>query len=393
MDIAEDLRQDLLARWKALFDRVSLLAEAAGRGLRTLYATGDRFGLKAYTPGKFPAGGRTSKNPIPGCDNWVYLLNAAGRPVHVAMRHSFNQIDWQGMYAYGTAEAEYTEFCITTQIPSEYTRLALSDGQPASFQRLRVQCRGALPDLRGMSPGLQAERILSDPYLHEIEIETYDLQDGRVQSGWAWTEAPRIPPHLSMLAYSYSDDGKLQRIVANSELGGTRTVFAARTKTSLKQLSSTLSQRIAGRIIEALQKASFDSPLVAVALPYHPPDNYVPSVVPGTQADAERMADLCLVVAVDSKRWIELVEEDFAPEITEFADRIDYIEQSQTGAKMVRQAARMVTEFGRGQPWAAENFVAFAIDWEFEGGDLADILKECGADGKTLREWTQRGWL
>jgi hypothetical protein len=60
MDITEDLRQDLLARWKALFDRMSLLAEAAGRGLRTLYATGDRFGLKAYTPGKFPAGGRTS---------------------------------------------------------------------------------------------------------------------------------------------------------------------------------------------------------------------------------------------------------------------------------------------------------------------------------------------
>jgi hypothetical protein len=54
MDITEDLRQDLLARWKALFDRMSLLAEAAGRGLRTLYATGDRFGLKAYTPGKWP---------------------------------------------------------------------------------------------------------------------------------------------------------------------------------------------------------------------------------------------------------------------------------------------------------------------------------------------------
>jgi len=196
-----------------------------------------------------------------------------------------------------------------------------------------------------------------------------------------------------MLAYSYADDGKLQRIVATSELGGTRTVFAARTKTSLKQLSSTLSQRIAGRIIEALQKASFDSPLVVVELPYHPPDNYVPSVLPGTQADAERMADLCLVVAVDSKRWIELVEEDFAPEITEFADRIDCIEQSQTGAKMVRQAAHMVTEFGRGRPWAAENFVAFAIDWEFEGGALAEILKECGADEKTLREWKQRGWL
>lgn len=250
-----------------------------------------------------------------------------------------------------------------------------------------------MPILRGMPSSRLAERVLADPHLHQIRIEGYDAQEGRIRSAWAWTEGMGVRPQHSTLTYSYSEDGKLQKIVEIWEDGGAQTVFAARTETSLKQLSAALSQRIAGRIIDALQRASFQSPLVVVELPYRPPANFIPSVVPGAHADVDRLADLCLVAAIDPKRWIELPEEDFSPEITEFMERMNSTERWESGEKMLRQAARMVTEFGRGQPWASEDFVAFAIDWESEGGELAKVLKACGADARTLKNWKKRGWI
>lgn len=387
MDIIEDLKQDLLTRWKAQFDRMPLLAEAAGRGVRTVYATGSRFDVERYRPKKFPAGGRTSKEPVPGRDNCVYLLDAEGRPVHMTERHA-HHAGWQGMYSYSAEAAEFTEFHISNRLPSTYARLALRDGQPVSLQWLWVQSRGATAP--GMRSVRQAEEILADPLLHFIRIDSYDLQDGRVQSGWSWSEAPGLA-RLLRLEYSYSDAGKLQRIMAQAENGDTWTAFAARTKTSLKQLSTTLSQRIAGSIIDALQRASFDSPLVMVQLLYD--DGDFPSVLPGTQADANGLADPALLVKKDLEGWIELREEDFAPEYIEFMQRIESSNTGQIFTRMIRQAARLVTELGRGQPWAAEDFVAFAIEWEGEGGDLAKVLKACGADAKIRRSWKKRGWI
>jgi hypothetical protein len=357
--------------------------------VRTVYATDSRFELKHYTPSKFPAGGRTSKEPIPGHDNWVYLLDAQGRPVHLATRDQFNQ-SWQGMYSYSAEEVEYTEFYMPSRLPWTYDRLAFRDGQPISFQGLSVQSRGSVRTVRGMPPGRQAEQILADPLLRFIRIDAYDLQDGRVQSGWSWSELPGLT-QLLRLEYSYSDEGKLQRIIAHAEDGNTWTAFAARTKTSLKQLSTTLSQRIAERIIDVLQRASFDSPLLVAELPYR--DYYIPSIVPGTQADMHAMSDPGLTVAIDEKRWIELPQESFAPEFTEFMQRIESSNTGELFTKMIREAARIVTESGRGQSWAAEDFVALAIDWEGEGGELPKVLKACGAGAKTLKNWRKRGWI
>src|SRR5580704_11171877 len=118
MDTAEDLKQDLLRRWRAQFDRIAFLAEAAERGVRTVYATGPLFDLEKYSPRKFPAGGRTSKEPIQGCDNWVYRLDNQGRPVHMAVRHDFSKTERQGIYSYASEEAVYTEFFMQGHVPS-----------------------------------------------------------------------------------------------------------------------------------------------------------------------------------------------------------------------------------------------------------------------------------
>ena len=392
MDTAEDLKQDLLRRWRAQFDRIAFLAEAAERGVRTVYATGPLFDLEKYSPRKFPAGGRTSKEPIQGCDNWVYRLDNQGRPVHMAVRHDFSKTERQGIYSYASEEAVYTEFFMQGHVPSTYERITLGDGQPVNFQRLWLNGNGF--PLREIPRDRQEEWIMGDPGRYQIVIKGYDSQDGRIQSGWVWVEGGRgFGPYRSRLEYSYSNEGKLERMVKRWEDGRAETVFAARTKTGIKELSTKLSRRIAERVIDALQRASFNPPLVAAELPYHSVTSYIPSIVPGTQADFEGLKYPSLVAAIDRKRWIELREEDFAPEIAEFMERMNSSERWEPGTKMLREAARTVTEFGRGQSWAAEDFVAFAIDWEFEGRDLAKILKDCGADRRALKRWKNKGWI
>ena len=51
----------------------------------------------------------------------------------------------------------------------------------------------------------------------------------------------------------------------------------------------------------------------------------------------------------------------------------------------VRQAALLVTQRASESLPIADGFVAFAIDWEFEGYKLNAILKQCGATAATLK--------
>ena len=58
MDSLDELREDLWNRWRDAFDRFADLDRASQSGERIVYANGELFDLKKYTPQKFPAGGR-----------------------------------------------------------------------------------------------------------------------------------------------------------------------------------------------------------------------------------------------------------------------------------------------------------------------------------------------
>jgi hypothetical protein len=60
---------------------------------------------------------------------------------------------------------------------------------------------------------------------------------------------------------------------------------------------------------------------------------------------------------------------------------------------MLRDAARQVTELARRQLAVTPHFVAYAIDWELEGDQLATILRECGASADALRKLQACGWI
>jgi len=112
---------------------------------------------------------------------------------------------------------------------------------------------------------------------------------------------------------------------------------------------------------------------VAVELSYREGDSHVPLLVPLVESD--RVDSLTLPAEIGQRRWLSLVDEAFAPEITEFNPRVEAADDSSAVSKMLRAAARRVTDRARAELPVAKDFVAFAIDWELEADEFAKILK------------------
>ena len=66
---------------------------------------------------------------------------------------------------------------------------------------------------------------------------------------------------------------------------------------------------------------------------------------------------------------------------------------SHVSAEMLRRAGSVVAKRATDSLMTAGCFVAYAIDWKFEGQNLPTILKGCGASAATLKELKRIGWL
>jgi hypothetical protein len=267
--------------------------------------------------------------------------------------------------------------------------MTLQNGLPRTYQKIGVNGGGS--HIGGATGKTAITRITQDPYFSSTEIEEYEALQERIVSGKALVAAPGLPPHRSGIEYSYSSAGKLERIVFIREDGSKYTSFSARSKVSMKELSANLAERIAARTIDALNKRNFVAPLQAVELPFRSVTNYVPGVIPATEADS--VPDMSSVLAIDQTDWIALNEEDFEPEMADFLGRMNAAENWDAGSKMLRQAASLVTKLAPASLPVADGFVSFAIDWEFEGHQLLAILKQCGANAATMKKLKQIGWL
>jgi hypothetical protein len=381
----EQLREDLWNRWIEAFDRFPALSRTPEFSQRVVYAKVPLFSLKTFTPNNFPAGGRTFQAPPEGTNAcFTYRLDSKELPLQMISRHIVNKVEWRGLYLYDDNEVEYIEYCVNTNVVSEYSRMELRSGIPSSFQRIRINGGGSHGENRIGKAAI--ESIQRDSYFYWLEIEEYRIQAERIESGAALSEGARLPPTRSALEYSYASEGKLERIDRVFEDGRRITEFAVKSKSGMKELSSRLSERVAARAIEALKNADFKAPLQAVELSFRSVTNYLPILIPATLQDS--IPDLALPLAIDSNRWISLTAEDFEPDMTEFVARLHAAEKWDLGSKMLK-----ITERAPAILPTTDSFQAFAIDWEFEGQDLNAILKECGATTATLKRLRKIGWL
>jgi len=390
VDFLEQLREDAWKRWQNCFDRLSELDEASRSGERVIYTNSPQFDLKQYTPRKFPAGGRTFKvQPMSVNFTCHYRIDGEGRPVYMASRHTVNRIDWQGFFRYTADEAEYVEFCVQTGVVAKYARLTLRDGVNRTYQCIVVNGGGS--HIGGRTGRRAMEYIPKDPFLSTLQVEDYEASGNRIVSGSSLAEVPGGMSFRSTLEYSYSQARELERIVSVGAGGTKTTVFAAKSKSGIKELAAGLSEKIAARTLEALSKAKYSAPLQVVALSFRSVTNYVPMIIPATELDA--VSSMNFALSTEEKNWIELNYQEFEPEMEEFLERMRTAENWKPGAQMLRKAALMVTKLAPGSLNVADGFVAYAIDAEFEWGKELEILKECGATAATLKKLRKLGWL
>jgi hypothetical protein len=389
VDSLDELREDLWSRWRSTFDRFADLEGASPSGERRVYAKGELFDLKKYTPQEFPAGGRLLlKEPESAHSCRRYWLDAKGRPVHFSFR--VNYFAWEGFYHYTAEEVEFVEFCLQTNVVSKYARMALQEGIPRSYQKIFVNGGGS--HIGGATAKTAMDRIMRDSYFHSIEIEEYEVSRGRIVAGNALMAGGMgQPEHRMGLEYSYSDAGTLRRIDLVREDGSKYTSFAARSRVSMKELAAKLSQKIAARSIEALSRANRVAPLQAVELSFRSVTNYVPGLIPA--AAGAKVSDMGMVLAIGQGNWIGLNEQDFEPDMAEFVEMMNTAHNWEAGTRMLRHAASLVTKLAPETIPTCDGFIAFAIDWEFEGHELLAVLKQCGATAATLKRLKEIGWL
>ena len=388
MESLARLREDLWMRWRRQFAPEALRRAMTPAGSRTVYAKSSLFDVKGFTTSAFPAGGRVQSEPIPDLDHVIYRLDDEGRPLRMETRHSFNGVDWRGAYEYGINQAEYAEWCLQTGVCSKYARITLAEGVPLTFQRLQINGNGSFPIWRGMAPEKQIATIASSPLNYQVVLEVYEARDGRIERAEIYSEGLGAPAAVSTQVYSYVA-GKLDRIIHRWPTGEEQTIFASRKPVSTEDLSRHLSERIAERTIATIRLAGVDTPLLALEMSYRAGERYIPALIPATVQD--RLSSLTLVSQLD--RWLELPVEAFSPEIADFEARLREGDDHETGPRMLRAAARLVTERAPKHLITASSFVAFAVDWEAEGDELESILKECGASREALAEFRSRGWL
>lgn len=390
MDNLNRLRDDLWTRWRRAFDRIGELDQTSQPAARVVYSDVPLFDLTEYRPPELSPGGRLLEEvPQDTTFYCTYSLDAKGWPTHMASRHTFNEIDWQGRYLYTDDEVEYLEFCLQTAVVNKYTRITVREGLAGTLQHMWINGGGSH---FGGRKGQQAlEFIVGNPGQYLVHVEDYAVTDGRVVSGRALMDGWNLGERRSVLEYSYSDAGRLERIVRTFEDGRKNTDYAARTESSLPELAGRLSEKIADRVLDGLKKVSYDSPLLTVELFYK--SKYVPYVTALTENGFRAEPGLCGVNAHKHRQEISLNSEDFEPDMAEFTERLDADEQWGVGTDMLRQAALMITRRAPESIQTGRGFVAFAIDWEFEGHDLHTILKQCGADNATLEELKTIGWL
>jgi hypothetical protein len=138
---------------------------------------------------------------------------------------------------------------------------------------------------------------MRESYFSWTEVDKYETAEDRIVSGKALVSAPGQSPHRLDLEYFYSNEGKLERIVLIREDGSKYTSFAARSKVSMKELATKLSERIAVRTIEALQKINRNAHLQAVELSFRSVTNYVPGVISAFEGAA--VSNMSIALAKD----------------------------------------------------------------------------------------------
>jgi hypothetical protein len=388
-----NLYNDLYERWRQAFSEIHKLAtyKAAGHTIR--YADNFRYPLPGFRPDDFPAGGpltleRTSSTIT------TYYLDTAGRPVFVSFGNPQERYyQWQGFYSYSPDLVEYIEFNLATGNPSDLGRIVYANGKKMSYQRLNLSGKG--------TNTVSVDDIRDDIMARTITIEEYSYDGDRIVEADCLYSGSGAGLTQYKKAYNYLETGELDTIQSIYEHGRTKLIYVRpdpnfNAEHSLDELAA----RLAALIIDTLVANDVQQPVALLDLSYHTTRGWIPTINPTSQADKEAVLenwrgkdafhylfipqnyDIYLDIAPIERAWHQ------------FFEHVDSEDRWDLGKKMLRKTARLLT-LGKleGKLAVTDEFVAYAIDGEFEINQLPEILLECGLPETTLLKWKEKKWF
>jgi hypothetical protein len=389
-----NLYNDLCERWRRAFGEIGKRASYKAAGQTIRYADNFRFPLSGFKTDEFPADGpltieRTSSTIT------TYYLDAAGRPVFVSFGNPREQLyQWQGFYFYSPDLVEYIEFNLATGNPSVLERIVYANGKKMSYQRLNLSDRGTVT--------VSVNDIRDEIMARTITIEEYSYDGDRIAEAACLYSGGGQALLQYKKAFNYLETGELDTIQSIYEGGRTQFIYIRPDPNfNVEHSVDELATRLAALIIDTLVGNDVQQPIALLDLSYRSISAWIPTITPTSQADKKVVLENWQGKDVFQNLFIppndnalDLDIAHFERAWLEFFEYVNNENRWHLGETMLRKTARLLT-LGKlnGELAVADEFVAYALDGEFEINRLPEILLECGLPETTLQEWKEKKWF
>lgn len=400
-------KQALLARWKHAFNEIEGLQTYKDKIQTERYIPGFRYDLKDYGTPLFM---KPEEKRFPEArsreisDYHFYGFSEDGLPCYTSFGHRVSKVSWEGYYSYSDNVVEYIEFCMETGIPSEIKRYIYNNGEKVMYQSLSVNSRGNIVIYKGVSKEDIIAGIIDDQYSLSCTIEKYTSENGRILKADCIGIAPGDGEYRYEEVYRYDLTGRLDEIRTVYEDGKTSLAYVQlNNDIDIEQLSAAVSENMALAIIDTLLEAKIEVPLSLLEINYKFVTEYLPLLTPRSLAFTEEVTrkhededifDLIFLSTEVSHAYIETNPTNFERLFRQFIQIMEREEKWDLGTAMLRKVAYLLTtnKLNNKIPVANE-FAAYAIDWESDMEEFEDILGECGVAAPVISSWKDRGWL
>ncbi|MVT08941.1 hypothetical protein [Chitinophaga tropicalis] len=403
----ENLKLDLLNRWKRAFDELSLLENHKENIVSEKYIPGYGYSLEDYgTPYFLQQGDKIFPQATVReiGDYHYYGFTTDGLPCYTSFRHTYNNINWAGYYDYSDSLVEYVEYCINTGIPSCIKRIQYRDGEKISYQSLSIDSRGSVPLREDLSREEAIEYILNAAYFLSYDVEVFHRKEGEITKAEGLAMHPGLEEYHYQKLYKYDTGGELAEIRTVHENGQSQLSYVRMDKAiDIRQLIADLADEMAIAIVDELEAKQVDVPLTLLELTYRSASRYIPLLSPRSLAftdeinrkyEDEDVFDLIFLATELDQPYLEINPARFERSLTQFMQVVRREGKWDMANAMIRKVAHTLTTTKLLQRIpVGKEFAAYAVDWETDVEEFEDILRECGTDPKVITAWKERGWL
>jgi len=396
-----ELYDDIFARWVRAFNEINWLSRYKERVEHTKYAPTRQFDLKDFDQGDFPAHSPLyDEKPADGSDHYTYGMDAQGRPVHVAYQHTWNKVFWEGFYNYSADRAEYIEFELGTGVPTRIEVVQFEGGQKVSFQQFSLNGGGYR--LAGESNRDIIDKVRNSDFLGICQVKKFMYEKDRIVGADCLAVYPGAGRSLFRQTFLYDREGRLDEIKNIYENGNEQVEYAyVSPEVNVADLSNRLSREMADSIVETLLKKNIEQPLATLELSYRSVANYMPSLVPKSLADWDDIiaargteVDFTLLFIPGYETLLSMDAPALERPLQQLMQIIEQTKDYDLGRNMLRKTAFLLTR-GKlnGKIAVNDNFIAYAVDWEGEGQEFEEILRDCGQSEEVIADWKKKGWI